>query len=189
LATISADLKVGGNGLIQGALNILDSLTTKNLLVSQFAYFISDVVFKGNVRFNSPPTFNSDTAGFAVIKKDSYTVQVSFAQEYTDAPVVTASIALNKLGDDVVQKQLEDTVLNGNLSFVLTQRTTKGFLIKLNKSAPEDINFSWIALSVKDAKVSGLDSLPVVIPTATNSAAFQSIINQLNNSPSPPPPE
>jgi len=189
LATISADLNVGGNGLIQGALNILDSLTTKNLLVSQFAYFISDVVFKGNVRFNSPPTFNSDTAGFAVIKKDSYTVQVSFAQEYTDAPVVTASIALNKLGDDVVQKQLEDTVLNGNLSFVLTQRTTKGFLIKLNKSAPEDINFSWIALSVKDAKVSGLDSLPVVIPTATNSAAFQSIINQLNNSPSPPPPE
>ena len=182
LATVSADLSVGGNGLIQGALSVLNNITTQNLLVSQFAYFINDVVFRGNVRFNSPPTFNSDTAGFAVIKKDSDNVQVAFTQEYADVPVVTASIALNKLGDDAAQKQLEDAVLNGNLSFVLTQRTTKGFVIRLNKPSPEDINFSWIALSIKDAKVSGLDSLPAVIPTATNSAAFQSIINQLNNS-------
>jgi hypothetical protein len=189
LATISADLNVKGNGLIQGALNVLDSLTTKNLLVSQFAYFINDVVFKGNVRFNSPPTFNSDTAGFAVVKKGSDNVSVNFSQEYADTPVVTASITLDKLGDDVAQKQLEDAVLNGNLSFVLTQRTTKGFLVRLNKAAPEDINFSWIALSVKDAKTSGLDNSSSITPAATDSAAFQSIINQLNNFPSPPPPE
>jgi hypothetical protein len=90
-ATISADLNVGGNGFFQGALNILNDLTTKNLLVSQFAYFINDVVFKGNVRFNSVPIFNNDTAGFAVIKQGLDTVQVNFGQEYANTPIVTAS--------------------------------------------------------------------------------------------------
>ena len=70
LATISGDLNVSGNSFIQGALNVLSNITTKNLLVSDFAYFINDVVFKGNVRFENTPTFNNDTAGFAVIKKD-----------------------------------------------------------------------------------------------------------------------
>jgi hypothetical protein len=184
LATISADLTVKGNGFIQGALDVLDNITTNNLLVSQFAYFINDVVFKGNVRFDSSPTFNNDTAGFAVIKKGLDTVQVNFNQEYAaGAPVVTTSIALEKMGDSVLQKQLEDAILNGNISYVITQRTTKGFLIKLNQVAPEDISFSWVALSVKDAKVSGQNLTPISPPVATQSAAFQSIMNQLNNSP------
>jgi hypothetical protein len=189
LATVSGNLSVKGNGFIQGVLNVLDNITTKNLLVSQFAYFINDVVFKGNVRFNSTPTFNSDTAGFAVIKKNSDSVQINFNQEYANMPVVTANIALEKTGDDVAQKQLEDGILNGNLAYVVTQRTTKGFIIKLNKAATEDITFSWIALSVKDAKTWGLSFSPPITPVATDSAAFQAIIDQLNNSPSPPPPE
>jgi hypothetical protein len=181
-ATISADLNVGGNGFFQGALNVLSDLTTKNLLVSQFAYFINDVVFKGNVRFNSTPTFNNDTAGFAVVKQGVDTVRINFGQEYVNTPVVTASIALAKTGDNTTQKTLEDQILNGNLSYVITQRTTKGFVIRLNKPAPEDINFSWVALSVQDAKTSGLNLDVTPVPTATQSAAFQSIINQLNNS-------
>jgi hypothetical protein len=177
---VSADFNVGGNGFIQGALNVLNDLTTKNLLVSQFAYFIQDVVFKGNVRFNSTPTFNNDTAGFAVIQQGLDTVQVNFSQEYVNTPVVTASIALNKTGDSVLQKTLEDQILNGNISYVITQRTTKGFVVRLNKPAAEDINFSWVALSVQDAKTSGLDLSVTPAPMATNSAAFQSILNQLN---------
>ncbi len=180
LATISADLNVGGNGFIQGALNVLNDLTTKNLLVSQFAYFIQDVVFKGNVRFNATPTFNNDTAGFAVIQQGLDTVQVNFSQEYVNTPVVTASITLNKTGDSVSQKTLEDQILNGNISYVITQRTTKGFVVRLNKPAAEDINFSWVALSVQDAKTSGLNLDVTPQPAATNSAAFQSILNQLN---------
>ena len=182
LATVSGDLTVKGNGFIQGALDVLDNITTKNLLVSQFAYFINDVVFKGNVRFESSPTFNSDTAGFAVIKKDSDSVQINFSQEYVDMPVVTASITLEKTGDSVTQKQLEDTILNGNMSYVITQRTTKGFVIRLNKPATEDTTFSWVALSVKDANISGQNLIPTSPPAATQSAAFQSILNQLNNS-------
>ncbi len=183
LATISADLNVAGNGLIQGALNVLDSLTTNNFLVSGFSYFMNDVVFKGNVRFNSTPTFNSDTAGFAVIKQGEDTVSVTFDNEYADTPVVTASIALDKINDQVAQKALEDAILNGNLSYVITDRTTQGFTIRLNKPAPEDINFSWVALSVQDAKTAGLEPVvPTPEPQATQSAAFQSILNQVESS-------
>jgi hypothetical protein len=188
-ATVSGDLNIKGNGLFQGALNVLNDLTTKNLLVSQFAYFIQDVVFKGNVRFNSTPTFNNDTAGFAVIKQGLDTVQVNFSQEYANAPVITASIVLDKTGDNATQKALEDTILNNNLGFVVTQRTTKSFVIRLNKPAPEDINFSWIALSVQDAKTSGLSLDVTPPPSVTTSAAFQSVLDQLNNGPSPAPPQ
>jgi hypothetical protein len=97
--------------------------------------------------------------------------------------VVTASIALDKVGDSVLQKQLEDSILNGNTAYVITQRTTKGFVIRLNKPAPEDINFSWVALSVQNAQTSGMTPpIPTPDPSATQSAAFQSILNQLNNS-------
>jgi hypothetical protein len=185
LATISGDLNVSGNSFIQGALNVLSNITTNNLLVSDFAYFINDVVFKGNVRFNGTPTFNNDTAGFAVIKQGSDNVTINFNQEYVNTPVVTASIALDKVGDSVSQKQLEDAILNGNISYVITQRTTKGFIIRLNKPATEDMTFSWVALSVQDAKTSGLDLNVTSVPAATQSAAFQSILNQLNLTPTP----
>jgi hypothetical protein len=182
LATVSADLNVQGNSFVQGALNVLDSITTQNLLVSQFAYFINDVVFKGNVRFNSAPTFNSDTAGFAVVKQGLDSVQITFGQEYLNTPIVTASISLDKVGDSVTQKALEDAILNNNISFVITQRTTQGFVIRLSKPAPEDINFSWVALSVQNPQTSGITPpTPTSNPTATQSAAFQSILNQVNN--------
>ena len=186
LATVSGDLSVGGNSLVKGALNVLSDLTTNNLLVSQFAYFINDVVFKGNVRFNSTPTFNNDTAGFAVIKQGDDSVQINFNQEYVNTPIVhLASIALDKIGDSVAQANLENQILNGNISYVITQRTTQGFVIKLNKPATEHINFSWVALSIQDAQTSGLDVLPSIAPAATDSAAFQSVLNQLNASPTP----
>jgi hypothetical protein len=184
LATVSGDLIIKGNGLFQGALNVLESITTKNLTVSDFAYFVNDVVFNGSVRFNQVPTFSKDTAGFAVIKQGGDVVQITFDQEYNNTPVVTASIVLDKVGDSVTQKQLEDGILNGNITYVITQRTTKGFVIRLNKPASQDLNFSWVALSVKDAQTSGATPLPSITPdsSATPSAGAQSILNQLNGS-------
>ena len=183
LATVSADLNVKGNSLIEGALSVLQSITTQNLTVSDFAYFVNDVVFNGNVRFNSAPTFSNDTAGFAVIAQGNDTVAVNFDNEYNTTPVVTASIVLDKVGDGVTQKQLEDGILNGNITYVITQRTTKGFVIRLNKPASEDLSFSWVALSVKDAKTSGQTPEPTITPdsSASPSAAAQSILDQLNN--------
>jgi hypothetical protein len=189
LATVSGDFNVKGNGFIQGALNVLDNITTNNLLVSQFAYFIQDVVFKGNVRFNSTPTFNSDTAGFAVVNKGYQSVNVAFTTEYANMPIVTASIALDKMTDATAAAQLDSAILNGNISYVITNRSAKGFTIKLNQTASNDISFSWVALSVQNAQtqssISNQSSL-ANNPSTTQSAAFQSILDQLNN-PTPTP--
>ncbi|KKP80280.1 MAG: putative outer membrane protein, partial [Candidatus Levybacteria bacterium GW2011_GWB1_35_5] len=78
VATISADLRVKGSGLVEGIFNIVDTLVTNNLIANGISNFFADVIFKGNVLFESVPTFNNDTGGFAVVKKDSDRVEVAF---------------------------------------------------------------------------------------------------------------
>jgi len=48
----------------------------------------------------------------------------------------------------------KQTVFEKNYSFVVVNKSAKGFTIVLNKRAEDDIEFSWIALAVKDAKLS-----------------------------------
>ncbi len=182
LATVAADLNVKGNSFIQGALNVLSSITTQNLFVTDFSTFFGNVLFKKDVSIEGRTTFNSDTAGFAIVNKGSDSVEVVFDSEYTNNPIITASIALEKQTDSASQKQLEDAVLNGNISYIITNRSTKGFTIRLNKAAGEDIIFSWVALSIKDAKIQSSNSNKSSVeanPSATKSAAFQSILNLL----------
>lgn len=47
---------------------------------------------------------------------------------------------------------MEKAILNSQITFLVTNKTKKGFTIKLNKTASEDIEFSWTALAVKDVK-------------------------------------
>jgi hypothetical protein len=182
LATVSGSLTVQGNSLVQGVLDVLDSISTPKLLVSDFASFFGNVFFKKNVQFEGRPTFNSDTAGFAVINKGDKEVEIQFSDEYLNEPIITASIALDKTDDPIKQKELEDEVLSGNISYVITNKTTKGFVIKLNKAATDDITFSWVALSINQAKtVKSKDRIINFNPDSTNSAAFQSILRGLGN--------
>ncbi len=158
IATISADLRVKGSGLVEGIFSIVDTLVTNNLIANGVSNFFADVIFKGNVLFESVPTFNNDTGGFAVVKKDSDRVEVVFDKEYEKAPVVSTNIAFEqkKNDDDSLKdsKELEQTVFEKNYSFVVVNKSVKGFTIVLNKRAEDDIEFSWIALAVKDAKLS-----------------------------------
>lgn len=114
--------------------------------------------FHGESTFIGRPTFNADTAGFAVIKKDSRSVTIAFDKEYVSLPVVIASISYDFNADGksdsekAIQDAIEQKILNGNMSYIVTQKTTKGFKIKLNKNAEEDIMFSWNAISIKNAK-------------------------------------
>lgn len=183
-ATVSGSLNVKGNGLVEGMLMVIKSITTPNLLVSDFASFFGDVIFKRNVTFEGRPTFNSDTAGIAIVNKGDSSVEVTFDQEYDSIPIVTASISLDNQSDVAVQNQLEDQILNGNITYVVTKKTTKGFVIKLNQAAKSDINFSWVAISVKNGKITSSTqnkTLLISNPPATNSAAFESILNLLNS--------
>jgi hypothetical protein len=105
----------------------------------------SDLVFIGR------PYFNNDTGGFVVIKKGAKTAEVTFEKEYIEQPVVNASISLEDA--TTTESGAEDLIFNNNMSYVITKKSKTGFSIILNKSAPTDMTFSWIALAIKDARI------------------------------------
>jgi hypothetical protein len=49
-------------------------------------------------------------------------------------------------------KILEKNVFDGEYAYIISDRTSKGFTITLNKEALDDLTFSWIVIAVKDAK-------------------------------------
>jgi hypothetical protein len=162
--TILNSLVVDKDMRVEGDMETLGQFVTRGLVVSGTARFKSGAFFAGTAQFDSSvafredvlfegrPTFNSDSAGFATIKKGDSEVEVTFAKEYTSTPVVTAGIALDANKDEQVQAALEEAVLKGDVRLVVTKRGTKGFTIKLNKPATVDLAFSWTAIAVKDAK-------------------------------------
>jgi hypothetical protein len=123
---------------------------------------LSDTIFFGR------PYFNSDTAGFAIIREGERFVDVSFDKEYLTQPVVNATISFD--GDEnllemeedpgfadqirALQESHDEVVFAEGYQFIVTRKNVKGFRIYLNKPAAQDIQFSWIALAVKDAKIS-----------------------------------
>ena len=123
---------------------------------------IGDVIsLASDVSFIGRPYFNADTAGFAKVVQGRQSVDVTFDRDYLEQPVVSASISLND-GDDAAA----DAILNQDVRFVLARKTLHGFSIRLNRPAPTDILFSWIALAVKNAKLFGEEpaALPVDSP-------------------------
>ena len=133
---------------------LIDMTTLAQLTITGALTVEGDANF-GNINISGLPTFNSDTAGFAVIKPGADEVRVLFDQEYTNTPIVNATITV---GDDITAEQL---ILASDVRFIITRRNTKGFVIKLFSPALQDIPFSWTALAVKDSKL--FESLPTVL--------------------------
>ena len=115
-----------------------------------------DTVFFGR------PYFTTDTAGFAVIPAGADRVEVTFAREYVEPPVVTVSMTFaeptstpittpEQLAAD--ERTLLEQVFAENLQYLVTRKSVRGFTIVVSKSAPRELQFSWIALAVKGAKV------------------------------------
>ncbi len=148
------------------------SATPNGNIFSTIAQFLNDVIYKGNVQFFGRATFNSDSAGFALIKPGASEVQVTFTTPFSDAPVVVVSP-------------------DKNVQFAVTDVDVNKFLIKLNQAAAENIRFSWTATAVNGAKtfestVSGALATPTpsitpsLLPTPSNL-----IIPSLEPTPSP----
>lgn len=144
-ATIEGDIAVHGSGIIEGVLNVIKSITTNNLIVGGWADFLSTVFFRGDTIFIGRPTFNKDTAGIAVVKKDSDQIDIVFEKEYAQSPVISATVTQSADGGPV-----ESEILQGTIRYLVVKKSTKGFTIKINKNAPDDISFSWIALAASD---------------------------------------
>ncbi|MBI2430585.1 MAG: hypothetical protein HYV39_01055, partial [Candidatus Levybacteria bacterium] len=157
-------------------------------LFDRLVTFISDVIFKGRVIFENSPRFNKDTAGLAIIKKGANAVYVPFQNAYEQNPFVSISVTLPKNGDEGTQTALEQTILTGDIKYIVTSLTPSGFVIKLNKEAPSDIPFSWTALAVKDATTNtspdGAVSQPAqttqpAAPTTTQSVTLEPVQEEL----------
>ncbi|MBI2020028.1 SH3 domain-containing protein [Candidatus Daviesbacteria bacterium] len=222
-AMVSLDLEVLGKltvgelhvkeaTIFDGIVQVLESLTVRTLIVTDWTHFLAEVLFKGDVEFEGRPIFNKDTAGFALINKDASEVEVIFETEYAQTPLVNISITLDEMVSDqdrallspedllakeASQAALEEKILAGDIRYIVTRRTTRGFVIKLNVPAPEDLKFTWSALAVKDAKtsISQSNNSPDVLATEVSPSATPTLTPTPSStpiptpSPSPPPPK
>lgn len=171
------------NGKVAGAFdsNLLENLATKGGLVTGAqaaassddqtmfklaARFLARVVFKNEAEFSQTPkfddgfdvsgipTFDQDTAGFAIIKKGNQSVQIDFDEEYEYPPIVTATISLQQYKDKDVQAAAADLLLISDVGYIISDVTSRGFEIVMDRNADSDIPFSWHALAVRKPKTS-----------------------------------
>ena len=145
----------------------------------------------GDVEFFGRPYFNRDMGGTAIIKKDAKAVEIIFDKEYIEAPSVVASISFADEATTTLEAK-QSAVFDNDLKFVVTKRTTKGFVILLNKPATNDVTFMWMALAIKNAQV--FTSIEVATstdsgntftsfdPLDTNSTSTATTTDSTNNS-------
>ena len=121
-------------------------------IFTRLVSFIGDVIFKGRISFEKNPEFNKDTAGFALIKKGEKKIEAKFEKEFTDLPIIN----INPLWDLDKQTASVADQLEGFFPYIphyiITNISKAGFTIILEDKAVTDLKFSWVALSVKDAK-------------------------------------
>lgn len=165
--TSQEGLNVGGPAEFQSASDFRG-----NAFFHTLVEFVGSAIFKGKVEFNDRVVFNADTAGMAIVKKGVDTVEVTFDQAYSTPPLVNATVNLNEMVNvspdaTAAQQFIEQQLLNGDITYIITGRTANGFTIKLSKPAPVDIPFSWSAVSVRKMKVfeSAPTPTPLQLPT------------------------
>ncbi|MFZ1654596.1 MAG: hypothetical protein WAT84_02085 [Candidatus Moraniibacteriota bacterium] len=176
MKNLSVDtLTVQMDGSVLGKLSVAGALTLSGpaefrgeTLFSKLATFLGDTVFQGKAVFEKAPTFGSDTAGFAVIAEGQQSVDIAFDEEYTKQPIVSVSItsdesSLSKeaetdvdLAMDVaaVEADFAAAYFDGDIKYIVTKKSERGFTIVLNKPAPRELQFSWVAIAVAEARVS-----------------------------------
>ena len=149
--TVLGKLTAGGGLIIEGPAEFKDTSIFQAL-----ADFVGNVIFRGDVSFLGRPTFNKDAGGFAVIEKDADFVDVTFDKVYETTPIVSTNFTFEefKKEDGTVddQSSRRAKLFEQGYTFIVVNRTNKGFTIVLNKKAAENVTLSWVALAVSDAK-------------------------------------
>jgi hypothetical protein len=155
LQTTEENIDLSALGILEkkGGLTIAKETTFKEATIfEKLVTLMGNVIFRGTVSFEKVPTFNKDTAGYAIIKENTNSVAITFEKEYVAPPVINASLSLQKIEDEEVRKASEELLLLSDVKFIITNVTTKGFEIRIGQKALSEIPFSWQALAVKDAK-------------------------------------
>ncbi len=158
------NLTVHGDTTIAGGLKVeaIDSLTG-------LTKFLNDITFFGR------PYFNADSGGFVVMSSGTQSADIVFDHQYLSQPAISVVISLEapttSTATDFTHsafatstEELENRIFADDIRYLATNKSVNGFTIKLNKPAPGDIVFSWIALAIKDAKIILSTPLPDTIP-------------------------
>lgn len=136
--SVAVDINLDVNGVIsaKGGLNV-DGLAVFNgeSIFNSLSRFLGDSIFSGNVNFEGRVSFNNDSGGFVVIEPGSTEVRVEFEKPYSSTPVISLNVK-NGQFVDYVYKDLDQ----------------EGFTILLKDSPASNIEFSWTAFEIKDAK-------------------------------------
>jgi hypothetical protein len=150
--------------------------------------FVKEVIFKADVTFLGRATFNSDTAGFAIIPKDQRKVDVTFDKEYSETPIVTATLLWDiSQGTASVADKIDGFFVPA-WEYAITNLSNKGFTIILGDKAVTDIKFSWMATAVKDAKTfKPLGAEPTQAPSTSPSPTPTPVSSSPTPSPSAAP--
>jgi hypothetical protein len=174
--TLAVSLDNLGNGFFAGgltaqslvvsSLQVNGTLSIAGLTVASIGAASTTVDVLSDATFFGRPYFTGDTAGSAVIKMGARKVDVVFDRDYIDTPIVSATIALETSSSS---PDLEEMIFNQDIRFIVTRKGVHGFTVLLNKPAPGDMGFSWIALAVKNAKLftSKDENAPQVQPIST----------------------
>ncbi|MCX6761278.1 MAG: hypothetical protein NTY33_00315 [Candidatus Moranbacteria bacterium] len=140
---------------VQGGLKVAGPVEFQGpAMFKALAEFVDKVIFRNNVEFAGQVTFNEDSAGYAIINKGENSVQVQFANEYANVPIINASISVQDIKDEELKSATEDLILATDVKYIITNVTTKGFEIKISSINDWEIPFAWQAASVKDARTS-----------------------------------
>ncbi len=176
LSEVNTDLVVAGAEVISPNVtthslrtDLLSAATTDgSLVISSTVMFnggllvdtispIGDLLsFQGDVEFFGTPYFTTDTAGFAVIKAGVQSVDVEFTRQYLAQPIVNASFSFEQDGEGSEETKAANiaqarTFLGEGITFVITNKSDRGFTIVLNRPASTDVKFSWTAFAVRNA--------------------------------------
>lgn len=168
---------VGDTVIIEGGLKI-NNLSAVNTIIT----------IQSDVNFIGRPYFTNDTAGFAVITSSTRSVDIAFDRDYLEQPIVNASISINSATTslDSSATSTEEAVFDNDIRYVITNKSVHGFTIILNKNAPTDIPFSWIALAVHSAKTfSSLVPTPEVTVLNTDNTSNAPIVDSSSSTSTP----
>ncbi len=111
-------------------------------IFTALAEFVSNVIFRNDVSFLGRIFLPKDSVGTAVIRAGSDSVTISFARGYDSTPTINVTPTMQAGNDGA-----GNSILTGDVRFVVQGVSGSGFTIKLNRAAPADLVFSWTALA------------------------------------------
>jgi hypothetical protein len=129
-----------GKGVMGFKINKKTGNIVSMALVSKHDHVVLTTPSKTNrIRVESVQESSRVTAG-------SYLINVQ-----KDKVIDVAIIKRNENSDSEDFSQ-EEQFFSAGVDYIVTRKSVNGFTILLNKPAPQDIKFSWIALAVKDPR-------------------------------------